>query len=248
MDIRNKIKDIARDFKTDITIGTVTSFDALNNIADVYIDTDLHLNNVPIITTPGFHCSNLKQGDIVYIIFTNNSVAHPKIIGKGDEMYAYDTRVKERHLRKGDLIVSQVEKDGEITTPSSSTWLDQKNTNSIKYGRFFGLNSIEDADKELFSQGNFVGQDVGIYSPTTSSIIKIKEDGSINIFTETNNGIRIDPTNKTIEFLGNNMYVKSNNWTVKSNNVNIEADDTISIKSKHLKIEVDNYEMGGNNV
>lgn len=244
MRIREKIKEIAKEAKANITIGTVILYDSVNNIADVYISSDLTLNNVPVFTIPGFHCSNLKADDRVYIIFTNNSMSHPKIICKADEIYAYNTRVNERHLRKGVLLVQQEKKEGEIITPSYKTWLDPENTNALKYGRFYDLNSIEDADEEMYSQGNFVGQDTGIYSPTTSSIVKVKENGIIDIFVETNIGIRINPKSKSIEILGNDLCTESNNWTVKSNNINIAAEDTLSVKAKKIKIEADEYEVG----
>lgn len=245
MGIQDKIKEIAykENLKTNITIGTVLRYDSLNNLADVYTNTNLHLKNVPIENIPGIHFANIQPNDTVYIVFVDNSISHPKIIAKADEVYAYNTRVKERHLRKGELIVSQKEVEGEIETPSANTWIDPENKNNIKYGFYFDKNSIEDADKEMYSQGNFTGQDVGMYSPTASSIVKIKEDGSINIFTETNTGIRINPKDKTIEILGNNLYTNADNWSIISNNIHIQADDTVSIKAKNLKINTDSMEV-----
>ena len=241
MSIQDKIKEIAskENRKTDITLGTVLRYDSLNNLADVYTDTNLHLKNVPIESIPGIHFANIQPNDKVYIVFTDNLISHPKIISKADEAYAYNTRVKERHLRKGELIVNQKIADGEIETPSANTWIDPENKNNLKYGFYFDKNAIEDADAEMYSQGNFNGQDVGLYSPTSSSIIKIKEDGTINIFTETNTGIRINPKDKTIEILGNNVCTNADNWSIISNNINLKANNTISIKAKKIKLDVE---------
>ena len=245
--LKDKIKEEAKNRKTDITIGTIVDFDYVNNLAKVYVNTNMTLNNVPIMTIEGYH-AYLHEGDNVYIIFTDNMVSNPKIIGKAEELYAYNTRIKERHLRKGDLVVDQILQDGEIISPSCESWIDENNDKALKYGRFIDLNSIEDADKEMFSQGTFEERDIGMYNPDSSSIIKLKKDGTINIFTATNNGISINPQNKTIKLLCNNLNIDSNNWTIESNNINIRAKNKLSIETKTLEVKADEYKVGDKNV
>ena len=91
----------------------------------------------------------------------------------------------------------------------------------------------------MYSKGNFNGQDIGIYNPVSSSVIKIADNGVINIFVETNTGIKIDPTNKTIEILGNNVCTKTENWSVITNSINIKASDKITITARELELNVD---------
>lgn len=246
MSVKDKLKQIAynESISASATIGTITNYDSINNIADVLTTSNITLNSVPIANAPGIHSSAYQVGDIVYIIFINNSISSPKIISKADEVYAYNSRVKERHLRKGELFDLKIEQlEGDIESPSSSKWIDTDNKSLIKYSKFFLKNSIEDADTEMFSLGKFNGTDVGMYNPKTSSIIKIKDDGTINIFTETNNGIRINPKDKTIEIVGNNLCIDNDNWTISSKNINIKADENISIETKNLKIKAENMEV-----
>jgi hypothetical protein len=85
--------------------------------------------------------------------------------------------------------------------------------------------------------------------PDNSSVIKIRETGTIDIFVGTDNGIRINPNDKSITFLANTYGAKSmnrkeivmrdssqsigGNWTVNvSGNINLSADGSISIKAR----------------
>ncbi|WP_238918135.1 hypothetical protein [Clostridium sp. YIM B02555] len=249
MSIVNKISETVQNTtRSNINLvkGTVVNYDSTNNLADVYIDSlssggDTTLTDVPIqISSKGVHSSGLSINDIVYIQFANSSLFQPKIVGIADEVYAYNTRIKERHLRKGELTVNQDTLDGEITSPSCKTWIDNDNIHLAKTGEFFNQNAIDNADKLMFSKGNFNGQDIGIYNPVSSSVIKITDNGVINIFVETNTGIKIDPTNKTIEILGNNVCTKTENWSVITNSIDIKARDKITITARELELNVDN--------
>lgn len=248
MGVKDKIQQIAynESLKTGVTIATVLSYDFLNNIAKIVTNTNIIIDNVPIANIPGIHQSSLQPNDTVYVIFVNNSISNPKIISKADELYAYNSRVRERHLRKGELSVQLNDEEGEIQYPSSSKWIETDNKKANKYGGFYDMNAIEDADTEMYSLGKFNGEDVGIYNPKTSSLIKIKDDGTINIFTETNNGIRISPKDNTIEILGNNLCIDNDNWTISSRNINIKANESLSIETKNLKINADNMEVNNN--
>lgn len=225
--------------------GVVIKYDSTNNLADVYIESvssseNINLNDVPIqISSKGIHQSGLKINDIVYVQFANNSMFQPKIVGIADEVYAYNTRIKERHLRKGELTVTQEALEGDITVPSLKTWIDNDNTYLSKTGEFYTKNAISDADDLMFSKGNFNGEDVGIYNPVSSSLVKITDDGIINIFVETNTGIKINPSNKTIEILGNNVCTKAEKWSVITNSIEIKAKDKITLTAGELELNVD---------
>lgn len=249
MSIANKISESAQNAtKSNINLvkGTVISYDSTNNLADVYIDSlssggSTTVTDVPIqISSKGVHASGLSVNDIVYVQFANSSLFQPKIVGIADEVYAYNTRIKERHLRKGELTVSQDTLDGEITSPSCETWIDNDNTSLIKTGEYSNENPITDANNLMYSKGKFNGQDIGIYNPVSSSLVKITDDGVINIFVETNTGIKIDPSNKTIEILGNNVCTKTENWSVITNSIDIKASDKVTITARELELNVDN--------
>lgn len=68
---------------------------------------------------------------------------------------------------------------------------------------FAGKNStpVDDMRKKIIKAPLYDGEDVGIYHPDNSSIVKIKDNGCIDIFTATNQGIRIDPVKRTINVM-----------------------------------------------
>ena len=147
MNVKDKIKQIAYNegLKTSITTATILSYDDLNNIAKIITNNGVILDNVPISIIPGVHMPSIQPNDSVYVVFANNSISNPKIIARSDELYAYNSRVKERHLRKGETYVNIKEEEGELKYPSSSKWIDSKNNKTTKYGDFYGSDAISNA-------------------------------------------------------------------------------------------------------
>jgi hypothetical protein len=232
--------------------GQVISYNETHNLADVYVPalvdgTGINLKDVPVqIAGNGLHQSSLKRGDNVYIQFNNGSIFQPKILGKSDELYATHTRKDETHLRKGELAVSQELEEGDITS-SSSTWLDTTNENIFKYESYRTASGINNVSNKMMDKGQFNNQEVGLYNPKSSSIVKIKDDGEIDIFISTNIGIRVNPSNKTIEILGD-VTTKSNNWSVLSNNVEIQAKDKIILKAATIDLQTDSLTKNGESI
>ena len=232
--------------------GQVVSYNKTHNIADVYIPSiidgnGLSLKDVAVqIAGVGLHQSSLKRGDSVYIQFNNGSIFQPKILGKSDELYATHTRKEETHLRKGDLVVSQEKEDGEITS-SSSTWLDTENEDVFKYESYRNVSGINNVSNKIAKKGHFNDQEVGLYNPVSSSVVKIKDDGEIDIFISTNIGIKINPQTKTIEILGD-VTTKSNNWSVLSNNVEIQAKDKIILKAATIDLQTKSLTKNGDDI
>lgn len=230
--------------------GQIIRYYEEDNTADVYVSTlggvasyDI-LNWVPIqIPSSGLHQSPVKQGDYVYVQFNNNSIYQPQITGKCDDEYSTNTKASEKHLRKGALVVSQTEMDGELK-PSCESWVEPQNTNSFKYSSYSNYNAGDIMAKKIKSRGEFKGQEVGLYNPISSSIVKVQDDGTIDIFSSTNTGVRINPNSKTVEILGNTT-TKSNIWSVISNSVEISASDKVSIKAKEISFEADKITRNG---
>lgn len=229
-------------------VGQIVRYNPTHNVADVYVSTTdgtgMTLRNVPIqLAVTGLHSSALQTDDYVYIQYNNGSIYQPIIIGKSDEYYATTTKANENHLTCGELITIQEELEGDII-PSSDTWIDTENTNSFKYYSYRNSSAIENLAQMTENIGKFKGQEVGLFNPVASNVVKLLDDGSISIFADTNIGIKINPTNKTIEILGNS-YTKSNNWSVISNNVDIVANDNFNIRAKTLNIKADNITVNG---
>lgn len=240
--------------KTKLTnaTGQVVSYNETHNLADIYIPSiidgnGLSLKEVPVqIAGIGLHQSSLKRGDSVYVQFNNGSVFQPKILGKADELYATHTKTAETHLRKGELQVSQILEEGEITS-SSSTWIDSENSSVFKYESYRNTSAIANVSFKMIDKGQFNNQDVGLYNPVSSSIMKVKDDGEIDIFVATNIGIRINPTTKVIEILGD-VTTKSNNWSVLSNNVEINAKEKIILKASSIDLQTNTLTKNGESI
>lgn len=232
--------------------GDVVSYNAAHNVADVFIPSiidgnGLTLKEVPVqIAGVGLHQSSLKQGDRVYIQFNNGSIFQPKILGKADELYATHTAKEEVHLRKGDLTVSQTMEEGEITS-SSSNWLDSENEDIFKYESYRMKSGMDNVSNKIMNKGKFVNQDVGLYNPVSSSVVKIKDNGEIDIFVSTNVGVKINPQNKTIEILGD-VTTKSNNWSVLSNNVEIKAKEKIILNAESIDLQTNQLTKNGESI
>lgn len=229
-------------------LGQVVNYSKSYNKATVFVKAingkeNVTLDNVPVqLSGIGVHSSSLKAGDNVYVQFNNNSIFQPKIVGFADENYSTNTKRKEKHLRKGTLISSIQEMNGDIS-PSCEKWIDVNNT-SNKYSDFRFKDPVKDISNSISEKGYFNNGEVGLYNPTSSSIVKVKDDGTIDIFTSTNVGIRVNPSTKTVEMFGD-VSTKSNNWSVLSNNIEIIANEKISIKSNEIDIITSKITING---
>ena len=229
-------------------IGQVIEYDSMKNLASVFIKSlngkeNYNLDNVPVqLSGGGVHSTPLSYGDMVYIQFNNNYIFQPKIIGFADECYQINTRKKEKHLRKGSLISTQEIIEGDIE-PSYKEWVNYNNSYD-KYISYRDEDPIKNISDLMSQKGYFNNKEVGIYNTKSSAVVKVKDNGVIDIFTSTNVGIRINPLNKTVEMFGNSS-TKSNNWSVLSNNVEIKASENISISSKNIDISSENLIING---
>lgn len=229
-------------------IGQVIEYDSNNNVASVFVKSlngkeNYNLDKVPVqLSGSGVHSAPLSYGDMVYIQFNNNSIFQPKIIGFADECYQINTMKKEKHLRKGSLITTQDVIEGDIK-PSYKNWLNYEESYD-KYISYRYENPVKNISELMDKKGYFNNNEVGIYNTKSSAIVKIKDNGVIDIFTSTNIGIRVNPSNKTIEMFGD-VSTKSNNWSVLSNNIEIKASENISISSKNIEISSDNIVING---
>lgn len=93
----------------------------------------------------------------------------------------------------------------------------------------------EEWDREL---GKFPrDHEPAFIHPTNSSTIKVRENGTIDIFVGTDNGLRIDPSNRTVEVMGNTMKRRGNyewNTTEKNATNNIGNDYVHNVGNDEL--------------
>lgn len=231
------------------SIGKVIDFNIHKNTADIYVENvkgnSAVFSNVPFQNIgEGVHLLPLEKDDKVYIQFNNGSVFQPKITGIANESHQYLSRKRKTHIRDGCLL-SNIKRDSrEITKKMSETWLDYDNKDKSKYKDFMDKNPIDSVLEKIEGKGSFAGNEVGIYHPKKSSIVKLRDDSSIDIFTATNVGLRINAENKTIEVFGD-FSTKSENWSIISNNINICAEDKIILSGSEIVIDTKKIEING---
>jgi hypothetical protein len=104
------------------------------------------------------------------------------------------------------------------------------------------ISKIEEALKREIEFDN----GVGLFNSISGSLIKIKDDGIIDIFVDGDNGIRIDPNNNSINLftlnekhhIGNiDLWIQNNLTADIKNKVNIRAGEfNISCSNNNINI------------
>lgn len=250
--IIDKVIKPQTDSKFDNLIARVTSYDKDSNTASIMFKNPknvgvMDLDDVPVFLHKGIKTPSLKSGDNVYVMFVNGSIMQPHITGVVERSFLLDTRIKQRHRRKGAYIVDNEYEDVEIKRykdqSSVSNWITKE---PVVPGRFL-IQSTSDPISELINDiatvGFFGDEEVGLYHPTLSSIVKLRDNGCIDIFTSSNQGIRINPETKSIKFLSENLNFSNNQWYIESNSFvfkgkefTIESDD-INLNAKKLNMK-----------
>lgn len=235
------IKDIINPVTSQIftnSIGKIISYDEVLNKANVLVSSSgsyTTLEDVPVqLSGKGVFSSKLKRDDLVYIQYNNGSVFQPKIIGFADEDYSNNTRESSKHLRKGSLVDTIQEKEGEVISRANRRI--DSDTTPYKHEEYKEASALDIISQKTESLGYFNDGEIGLFHPDVSSLVKLKDNGDIDIFTGTNIGIRINKQKKTIEMFGDSSTI-SDNWKVLSNNVTVISENDIDINCKRLNIK-----------
>lgn len=223
--------------------GKVVNFDNLRNRVDIEFQQPnstgtMLLEKVPVaIGSVGVKPCALLKGEYVWVTFINNSPLLPKVIGVADERYEVNTREKLRHIRQGTLM-PKVNKDIDAELkPLSNTLLDIDNEEYSKHSEYFS-HSVEDRVVEFRKKiGYYNENEVGLTHHLNNSTVKINDDGTIDIFTSTNHGIKINPTTNEILINSNNtLTIKSPDIVFEANNISIKSKNEINVTSPSIKI------------
>ena len=86
----------------------------------------------------------------------------------------------------------------------------------------------------------FRGEETGLYHPTQSNVVKLKNSGDIDVFSENNVGFNINKKLETISIMGNKLKQnlhESKRW--------LTGDDTSFIKGNQLTKVVGNVMLDG---
>ena len=106
------------------------------------------------------------------------------------------------------------------------------------------VDPIETIMHQLDDTRYYNSQEVGLVHPNNSSLVKIRDNGVIDIFVATNQGIRIDPATKSVNFFTNNEKHHVGNlsaWVEYA--VSIEAKRSINLKTLLFDLQATNINM-----
>ena len=247
----NKIISKREEEILNCTIGTITRVYEDSCYVDVEYSSkginNLKSEKVPLpVLGSGIVPALPNVGDNVVIVFLDNSLIKARIVSYINESYKYETRFDYQHKSQGSYLNSMdfdtvedipIE---EFNTPLKDTWMDTKNTDGLKYFDYVKTSPFENLVDGVAQLSFFDYKDVGIINPVSKSLVKIKKDGIIDIFTNDNQGIKIDPINKAISITSDNIKTNSSTW-----NINV---DEINIKSKNFNVHSENILLNSNNL
>lgn len=213
-----------------IQIAEVVNYDNLTNTASILIN-DLLSNgtyvkeDVPVkIQSYGIHTLALKEGDRVWIGFTNNSPLLPKVIGIVDEDFSTNaSKSNLNHVLSGGLNVCVKETSNNCTNMLNDL-IDIDNDDLLKYYEYKNFDLEDYACNVIASLGYYDSNDIGLTNPNTGSTIKIDKNGCISIYINEEQGIKIDPATSTID-ISCNGNININCKDIKINGSSIRKDD-----------------------
>lgn len=209
------------------TSATIMSYDKVNNVAAIkFMDPNsgsfMHRENVPLcITMGGITGGCIYPGQKCAITFTNNNVFAPVITGIMDSLYNEKTNDDQgAYLVNSAILGCQKPED---IIPMCDSWIDAENEDKTKYENDISIFSQVSATREAYEISNslnkFKDTEQGITNLESHSTIKTRENGDIDIFVANNIGIRISPSDKTINIYGdiilNGKRLNLEDFTVK---------------------------------
>lgn len=192
------------------TTATIIEYNTTLNTAKIRFPNPngegyLYRDNVSVSNTlGGVTGAGIYPGQSCTVTFMGNNVYAPIITGLIGSNYANKT-CSDQGAYLVDSSALLYDKPSDLV-PMTSNWIEENNTNSIKYNNDLGDYTSTDAavsiHETLNSLDKYKATEQGITSLDTKSTVKFKDNGDIDMFVSNNIGIRICPGNKTIEFYG----------------------------------------------
>lgn len=192
------------------TTATIIEYNIVLNTAKIRFANPngegyLYRDNVSISNTlGGMTGAGIYPGQSCTITFMNNNMYAPVITGLIGTNYANKT-CKDQGAYIVDADILSCTKPAEIK-PMINNWIEENNTNQIKYNNDLGDYTQTDASESIHEALNtldkYKSSEQGITNLKTKSTIKLKENGDIDIFVANNIGVKISKTDKSISLYG----------------------------------------------
>jgi hypothetical protein len=185
--------------------GSIMHVDYYSNTARVYWrDPDSSAEreslNVPLpVDGDGVYKQAVEAGDLVTLAFKNGNHNNPyiTIVHKKQQGISYESK-------NGAGIPKET-----IKQPQSSSW---KNVlMDLHYGHEIIDNGSESAKDYIIKE-----YEVALKHKETGAVVKLTDDGFVDIFAGPQVGVRIDPHTNSINLFGDNVNVSANNFNLRT--------------------------------
>ena len=207
------------------TTATIIEYNMVLNTAKIrFLNPNgegyVYRDNVSIANTlGGLTGAGIYPGQSCTITFLKNNMYAPVITGLIGNNYSNKT-CSDQGAYIVDSSVLSYDKPESIT-PMINNWIEESNTNITKYNNDLGDYTNTDASESIHEALNtldkYKSTEQGVTNLKTKSTVKMKDNGDIDLFVTNNIGIRICPSNKTIEFYG--MKFLFNGEEIKNYNI-----------------------------
>ena len=104
--------------------------------------------------------------------------------------------------------------------------IDTGNTKIVKYIDYKNFNIEDYASDFISTLGYYKNDEIGLTNPYNDSTIKISNDGTITIYINGNQGIKINPNDSSINITcSNNIKIKCNEIDIDCQSIKVNGDD-----------------------
>lgn len=238
MSLRDKIKREIVDPSISSIVtsakGVIMEYNHISNLAIVKIRNPLKqgvltYSNLPLPNScPGISVGGPYRGDKVLLQFTSAGLKNPKIVGIVEDEYEQNIREDRiKHIHQGTYLpdgLSLLEKTDGITSDMVFDYYMFEGENERR--NIQPIKELNDSVKEL---PYYDLSEVGLTHPKNKTTVKIKDDGSLDLFTWINQGVRINPIQKTILALSD--YIKILSYKL----LKLESKDKVEIIGRTIE-------------
>ena len=235
------------------TIGTIVKYSQETNLADVKYthpnsSTETLATDIKIKIDNGFCTAGPFPGDKVAISFYENNPSNPIIDKIIDNNFAENQfNNKYGHEKQGSFYPFKPDDNSNANNYEDikeKPNIDNYNNKNKNSKRIYNIEKqpVKSILKKIEMVDKFREAELGIIHPFNHSHMHIRDNGIIDVFAETNNGLRIDPIEQSINQFANLIRMKTNDLLAfiynnaiynVTNHYELNSQNTIAINGKN---------------
>lgn len=227
------------------TIGRIINYSQETNLADIKYThpnskSETLATDIKVKLDNGFCTAGPFPGDLVSISFYENNPSNPIIERVLDNDFKENTfNEKYSHDKQGSFYPFKPDDNFNATNYEDikeKPNINNYNNKTENSKRIYNTEKqpIELMKKKLEMVDKFYEAEVGMVHPFNHSHIHVRDNGIIDVFAETNNGIRIDPIEQSINYYSNLIRMKANDLVAYIyNNATYNVTNKLEFNSKN---------------